>query len=143
MAMQRFCSGLLYLFTAFVILINLSSSSNDQFKPVRFLVDQDATDMEVKEYVDYFARPTTSSPLKQFLHTPRTLFTLAKAAEIAVENYSENSNRIFRLRQILDLKELRKDTHYWFHVLVSEGDKFLTEASLRSKSPSIHLKRKT
>ena len=133
MAMQRFCSGLLYLFTAFVILVNLSSSSNDQFKPVRFLVDQDATDMEVKEYVDYFARPTISSPLKQFLHTPRTLFTLAKAAEIAVENYSENSNRIFRLRQILDLKELRKDTHYWFHVLVSEGDKFLTEASFEVK----------
>ncbi|PFX25168.1 hypothetical protein AWC38_SpisGene10183 [Stylophora pistillata] len=111
-----------------VILTNVYSSSNDQCKPVRFLDNQDATDKEVEEYVNYFARPTISSPLKQYLHKPRTLFALAKAAEIAVEHYSENSNRIFRLRQILDLKELGQGTHYWFHVLVLEGDKFLTEA---------------
>lgn len=131
MALQKFCSQFFLLYTTFLILKKVSCLSGDECKPVPSVEDALAT--EIEEYVKYFARPTVSSPLKQFLYKPRTLHALAKAAEIAVNNYSKTSKRTYRLRQILDLKELHNNTNYWLHVLVLEESKSLTEAFFEVK----------
>lgn len=123
--MQR-CFQLFLLPTIFLSFINTSPVSinlnGESFHR------QDFYETEIQEYVKYFARPAVSSPLKQFLDKPRKLFALAKAAVVAVDSYSKKSLRTCRLRRIIDLKELRNNTEYWFHILVFEGDKFLTEA---------------
>ncbi|XP_078365594.1 uncharacterized protein LOC144649877 [Oculina patagonica] len=125
-AMRRFCFQLFLLYTILFSVKNVSSFSiNQQDEPYD---RQDSHESEIQEYVKYFARPTVSSPLKQFLDKPRKLFALAKAAELAVDSYSKKSLRTCRLRRIIDLKELRNDTEFWFHTLVMEENKFLTEA---------------
>lgn len=130
MAKQRCSFQLFLLCTVFLHFINvLSLSIVLEDAPFH----QDSQDRVIQEYVKYFARPTVSSPLKKFLDKPTTLFTLAKAAELAVDNYSKKSKRTCRLRGILDLKELRNNTDYWFHILVLDEDTFLTEAFFEVK----------
>lgn len=137
MAMQRVCFQLFLLCTTFLSFISVSSLSvNLQDGPFNHQVSHET---EIQEYVKYFARPTVSSPLKQFLDKPRKLFALAKAAELAVDSYSKNSLRTCRLRGIVDLKELRNNTEYWFHILVVEEDKFLTEAFFEVKISHLSL----
>lgn len=131
MAMQRCSFQLFLLCTVFLLFINvLSLSIVLEDAPFH----QDSQDRVIREYVKYFARPTVWSPLKKFLDKPTTLFTLTKAAELAVDSYSKKSKRTCRLRGILDLKELLNNTDYWFHILVQE-DTFLTEAFFEVKFP--------
>lgn len=125
MAKKSSCSQLFLLSTVFLNFNSvLSFSTVQEDTPFYYQVSQDNV---TREYVKYFARPTVSSPLKKFLDKPTTLVALAKAAELAVDSYGKKSKRTCRLRGILDLKELRNNTDYWFHILVLEEDTFLTE----------------
>lgn len=96
---------------------------------------KESLEPEVQEYVQYFARPTVSSPLERYLDRPRILFALAKAAEFAVDSYSTKSKRTYRLRHIVNLKELHNNTAFWFHVVVLEDGKSLTEAFFEVEIP--------
>ena len=88
---------------------------------------RESLEPKILEYVDYFERPTISSPLKKFLDRPRVLYTLAKAAEFAVDRHSIKTQRPYRLRQIIGLKELHNNTAFWYHVVLEDG-KSLKEA---------------
>lgn len=129
MATQRNCFQLVLLYITFLLLVNVSSLSiNNLTVKAAPISSQDSHETEIQQYAEHFAKPTVSSPLKQFLDKPRKLFALAKAAELAVDSYSKQSKRTYQLRRIIDLKELGNDTNYWFHILVLEENKSLTEA---------------
>ena len=127
MATQRNCLQVLLAYTTVLILLNVSSFSI-KYSYASPFHSQDSLEPEIDEYVQYFAKPTVSSPLKQFLDRPRILFALAKAAEFAVDSHSTKLKRTYRLRHIFSVKELHNNTAYWFHVAVLEEGKSLKQA---------------
>lgn len=126
-----FCARVLLLFYLCSLSISnlFASSFSDRVR------GENSLGPAVQEYVQYFARPTVTGPLKQFLDRPKTLFALAKAAEFAVKEYSWKTKRTHQLRHIVNLKKLHNKTAYWFHVVVLEDEKSLTEASFDVEIP--------
>ena len=102
---------------------------------------RESLERKILEYVDYIERPTISSPLKKFLDRPRVLYTLAKAAEFAVDKHSIKTQRPYRLRQIIGLKELHNNTAFWYHVVLEDG-KSLKEAFFDVVIPHSSLEKK-
>ena len=60
---------------------------------------------------------------------------LAKAAEFAVDRHSTKTQRPYRLKQIVNLKELHNNMAFWFHVVVLEDGRSLIEASFEVEIP--------
>ena len=96
---------------------------------------EDSLEQKILEYVQYFERPTVSSPLSKFVDRPKILFALAKAAEFAVDRHSTKTQRPYRLKQIVNLKELHNNMAFWFHVVVLEDGRSLIEASFEVEIP--------
>ena len=96
---------------------------------VRTLNENVPREQEIQQYVKYFAKPTVTSALKRYLHQPKKLFRLSKAAEVAVDSYSKQSHRTYRLRRVIALEELQNDTSFRYHVLVSDENSALGEAT--------------
>lgn len=134
------CSSFLTLFLHFVTVF--LSSNNSYASTIRNKVREqlvDSLEAEVHEYVQYFSRPSVSSPLRKYVDQPWILYTLAKAAELAMEDYEAKYQKTYRLRHVSNLKVLRNDvnnTTFWFHVVVSEDEKSLNEVSFKAEIPS-------
>lgn len=124
-------STILILFNVSLLSISNSNASSllNQYQ------GNDALEPQVQEYVQYFAKPAVSSPLKQFLDRPKILFALAKAAEFAVDSYSTKSKRTYRLRDIVNVKELHNNTVFGFHAVVLEDGKSLKDAFFEVEIP--------
>ena len=132
------CTAVLILSTVSFLFISESNGS----PYYEHASDRETLEPKILEYLDYFERPTISSPLKKFLDRPRVLYTLAKAAEFAVDRQSIKTQRPYRLRQIVGLRELHNNTAFWFHVVLEDG-KSLKEAFFDVVSLIVRWKRKT
>ena len=124
--------------TAIIYIFNISSLciDNSYASPCyKQAAAEDSLEQKILDYVQYFERPTVSSPLSKFVDRPKILFALAKAAEFAVDRHSTKTQRPYRLRQIVNLKELHNNTAFWFHVVVLADGRSLIEASFEVEIP--------
>lgn len=104
----------------------------------------DSLEADVQEYAHHFSKPTTSSPLKNYVDQPRMLYTLAKTAELAAEEFGARLKKTFRLRHVVNLKMLHNNVNtstFWFHVVAFEDERFLTEVSFQAEIPSRDLQK--
>ncbi|XP_031573619.1 uncharacterized protein LOC116307491 [Actinia tenebrosa] len=76
---------------------------------------------EEQEYFLYFKHLPNKSPLDSYLHSPRQLYVLCKAAEFAAQNYkgAKEENK-FTLRHILSLRNVQDNRAFKYRLLLQD-----------------------